>query len=93
MFCEIEIINKNLKYRVIKYDDEYLMVDVISIWFVYFFLFINWFILKRCVKISREEYEKLNIVKLVKNKNFWFVVGGIILLGVIFRKYIYLFNI
>ncbi|WRM58022.1 DUF443 family protein [Staphylococcus aureus] len=37
MLCETEIINKNPKYRVIKYDDEYLMVDVIRTWLVYFF--------------------------------------------------------
>ncbi|WP_191962240.1 DUF443 family protein, partial [Staphylococcus aureus] len=88
-----EIINKNPKYRVIKYDDEYLMVDVISTWLVYFFPFINWFIPKRCAKISREEYEKLNTVKPVKNKTFWPVVGGTILLGVTSRKYIHLLNI
>lgn len=93
MLCETEIINKNPKYRVIKYDDEYLMVDVISTWLVYFFPFINWFIPKRCAKISREEYEKLNTVKPVKNKNFWPVVGGTILLGATSRKYIHLLNI
>ncbi|HAR5118197.1 TPA: DUF443 domain-containing protein [Staphylococcus aureus] len=85
--------NKNPKYRVIKYDDEYLMVDVIRTWLVYFFPFINWFIPKRCAKISREEYEKLNTVKPVKNKNFWPVVGGTILLGATSRKYIHLLNI
>ncbi|HAR6733880.1 TPA: DUF443 domain-containing protein [Staphylococcus aureus] len=85
--------NKNPKYRVIKYDDEYLMVDVISTWLVYFFPFINWFIPKRCAKISREEYEKLNTVKPVKNKTFWPVAGGTILLGVTSRKYIHLLNI
>ncbi|GBV82266.1 DUF443 family protein [Staphylococcus aureus] len=93
MLCETEIINKNPKYRVIKYDDEYLMVDVISTWLVCFFPFINWFIPKRCAKISREEYEKLNTVKPVKNKNFWPVVGGTILLGATSRKYIHLLNI
>lgn len=93
MLCETEIINKNPKYRVIKYDDEYLMVDVISTWLVYFFPFINWFIPKRCAKISREEYEKLNTVKPVKNKTLWPVVGGTILLGVTSRKYIHLLNI
>ncbi len=69
------------------------MVDVISTWLVYFFPFINWFIPKRCAKISREEYEKLNTVKPVKNKTFWPVAGGTILLGVTSRKYIYLLNI
>ncbi|HDI6705063.1 TPA: DUF443 domain-containing protein [Staphylococcus aureus] len=93
MLCETEIINKNPKYRVIKYDDEYLMVDVISTWLVYFFPFINWFIPKRCAKISREEYEKLNTVKPVKNKTFWPVAGSTILFGVTFRKYIPSLNI
>ncbi len=93
MLCETEIINKNPKYRVIKYDDEYLMVDVISTWLVYFFPFINWFIPKRCAKISREEYEKLNTVKPVKNKNFWPVVGGTILLDDTSRKNIHLLKL
>ncbi|HAR4320249.1 DUF443 domain-containing protein [Staphylococcus aureus] len=85
--------NKNPKYRVIKYDDEYLLIDLVSTWLVYFFPFINWFIPKRCAKISREEYEKLNTVKPVKNKTFWPVAGGTILLGVTSRKYIHLLNI
>ncbi|HFU9292517.1 TPA: hypothetical protein ACH7JV_001579, partial [Staphylococcus aureus] len=29
MLCESKIINKNPKYRIIKYNDEYLMVDII----------------------------------------------------------------
>ncbi|MDN8796084.1 DUF443 family protein, partial [Staphylococcus aureus] len=36
---------------------------------------------------------KLNTVKPVKNKTFWPVVGGTILLGVTSRKYIHLLNI
>ncbi|HDJ2905207.1 TPA: DUF443 domain-containing protein, partial [Staphylococcus aureus] len=28
MLCEFKIINKNPKYRIIKYNDEYLMVDL-----------------------------------------------------------------
>ncbi|HHO5870454.1 hypothetical protein QI442_13755, partial [Staphylococcus aureus] len=27
LLCESKIINKNPKYRIIKYNDEYLMVD------------------------------------------------------------------
>ncbi|NGC91950.1 DUF443 domain-containing protein, partial [Staphylococcus aureus] len=85
--------NKNPRYKVVQYNDEYLLIDVIRTWLVYFFPFINWFIPKRCAKISREEYEKLNTVKPVKNKNFWPVVGGTILLGATSRKYIHLLNI
>ncbi|MDR4650565.1 DUF443 domain-containing protein [Staphylococcus aureus] len=93
LLCESKIINKNPKYRIIKYDDEYLMVDVIRTWLVYFFPFINRFIPKRCAKISREEYEKLNTVKPVKNKNFWPVVGSSALQGVALRKYTHLLDI
>lgn len=70
-----------------------MLIDLVSTWLAYFFPFINWFIPKRCAKISREEYEKLNTVKPVKNKTFWPVAGGTILLGVTSRKYIHLLNI
>ncbi|CDR51456.1 DUF443 family protein [Staphylococcus schweitzeri] len=93
MLCDIRVINKNPRYKVVQYNDEYLLIDLISTWLVYFFPFINWFIPKRCAKISREEYEKLITVKPVKNKTFWPVVGGTILLGVTSRKYIHLLNI
>ncbi|HDB7174750.1 TPA: DUF443 family protein, partial [Staphylococcus aureus] len=49
MLCESKIINKNPKYRIIKYNDEYLMIDIISTWISLFFPFINWFITKRYV--------------------------------------------
>ncbi len=93
MLCDIRVISKNPRYKVVQYNDEYLLIDLVNTWLVYFFPFINWFIPKRCAKISREEYEKLNTVKLVKNKTFWPVVGGTILLGVTSRKYIHLLNI
>ena len=75
MLCESKIINKNPKYRIIKYNDEYLMIDIISTWISLFFPFINWFITKRYVKISREEFENLNIVKPAKKNVFWPVAG------------------
>lgn len=93
MLCDIRVINKNPRYKVVQYNDEYLLIDLVSTWLVYFFPFINWFIPKRCAKISRKEYEKLNTVKPVKNKAFWPVAGGTILLGVTSRKYIHLLNI
>lgn len=37
MLCESKIINKNPKYRIIKYNDEYLMIDIISTWISLFF--------------------------------------------------------
>ena len=93
LLCESKIINKNPKYRIIKYNDEYLMVDIISTWISLFFPFINWFIPKRYVKISKKEFDDLNIVKPVKNKAFWPVAGSSALLGVALRKYTHLLDV
>ncbi|HBN6336362.1 TPA: DUF443 domain-containing protein [Staphylococcus aureus] len=92
MLCESKIINKNPKYRIIKYHDEYLMIDIISTWISLFFPFINWFLPKRYVKISREEFENLNIVKPAKKNVFWPVAGISTLLAVTLRKYTHLLD-
>ncbi|MCQ9899263.1 DUF443 domain-containing protein [Staphylococcus aureus] len=78
MLCESKVINKNPKYRVIKYGDEYLMVDLVSTWLTLFLPMINWLIPKKYVKISKKEFDDLNIVKPVKNKAFWPVAGSTI---------------
>ncbi|MBR9328746.1 DUF443 domain-containing protein, partial [Staphylococcus aureus] len=93
MLCESKIINKKPKYRIIKYNDEYLMIDIISTWISLFFPFINWLIPKKYVKISKKEFDDLNIVKPTKNRAFWSAVGSTILFGVTFRKYIPSLNI
>ncbi|MBE5661897.1 DUF443 domain-containing protein [Staphylococcus sp. SS21] len=93
LLCESKIINKNPKYRIIKYNDEYLMVDIISTWISLFFPFINWFIPKRYVKISKKEFDDLNIVKPAKKNVFWPVAGSSALLGVTLRKYTHLLDI
>ncbi|MEW4835359.1 DUF443 domain-containing protein [Staphylococcus aureus] len=93
MLCESRVINKNPKYRIIKYNEEYFMVDLVSTWIAYFLPMINWFIPKKYVKISREEFESLNIVKSAKNNTFWPVAGFAVLLTTLTRKYIYLLNI
>ncbi|HCD3344826.1 TPA: DUF443 family protein, partial [Staphylococcus argenteus] len=93
LLCESKVINKNPKYRIIKYDSEYLMIDLASNWIVFFFPFINWLIPKKYVQISREEFEKLNIVKPVKNKSIvWTVFASIVLLGGTVRRNAYLFD-
>ncbi|HFQ2592824.1 DUF443 domain-containing protein [Staphylococcus aureus] len=92
MLCESKIINKKPKYRIIKYNDEYLMIDIISTWISLFFPFINWFIPKRYVKISREEFENLNIVKPAKKNVFWPVAGISTLFAVTLRKYTHLLD-
>lgn len=60
------------------------MIDIISTWISLFFPFINWFITKRYVKISREEFENLNIVKPAKKNVFW---------PVALRKYTHLLDV
>ncbi len=93
MLCESKVINKNPKYRIIKYDSEYLMIDLASNWIVFFFPFINWLIPKTYVKITKNDYEKLNIVKPVKNKSIgWTIFAGIVLLGGTVRRNTYLFD-
>ncbi|ORN83142.1 hypothetical protein B7986_10110, partial [Staphylococcus aureus] len=57
MLCESKVINKNPKYRIIKYESEYLMIDLASNWIVFFFPFINWLIPKTYVKITKNDYE------------------------------------
>ncbi|WP_371257332.1 DUF443 domain-containing protein [Staphylococcus aureus] len=93
MLCESKHINKNPKYRIIRYNNEYFMVDLVSTWIAYFFPIINWFVPKRFAKISEKEFESLNIVKPAKNNAFWFITGFAVLLATLTRKYIYLLNI
>ena len=45
---------------------------------------------KKYVQISREEFDNLNIVKPVKNKALWPVIGSILLFGTMFRDKIYI---
>ncbi|MCJ8084451.1 DUF443 domain-containing protein, partial [Staphylococcus aureus] len=90
MLYESNIINKNPRYRIIKYKNDYLMIDLVSTWLVLFFPFINWLIPKKYVQISREEFDNLNIVKPVKNKALWTVIGSILLFGTMFRDKIYI---
>ncbi|UXT31722.1 DUF443 domain-containing protein [Staphylococcus aureus] len=93
MLCESKHINKNPKYRIIRYNNEYFMVDLVSTWIAYFFPIINWFVPKRFAKISEKEFESLNIVKPAKNNAFWFITGFAVSLATLTRKYIYLLNI
>ncbi len=93
MLCESRVINQNPKYRIIKYNNEYFMVDLVSTWIAYFLPMINWFIPKKYAKISREEFESLNIVKPAKKNVFWPVAGSSALLGVALRKYTHLLDI
>lgn len=91
LLCETENINKNPKYRIIKYKDEYLMIDLVSTWLALFFPMINWLIPKKYVKISEKYFETLNIVKTAKINSFWPVAGSTVLFGVMLRRYSHLF--
>ncbi|MCQ1182844.1 DUF443 domain-containing protein [Staphylococcus aureus] len=93
MLCESRVINKNPKYRIIKYNEEYLIVDLANNWLTLLLPMMNWLIPKKYVKISKEEFDVLNIVKPTKNRGFWPAAGGSILFGVTFRKYTHLLDI
>lgn len=93
MLCESKQIYKNPKYRVIRYNNEYFMVDLVSTWITYFFPMINLFLPKKYAKISGNEFERLNIVEPVKNNVFWPVAGSSVLFGIILRKYGNFFNV
>ena len=88
LLCDVRVIYKNPKYKVIQHNGEYLLVDLVSTWFVYFFLsLIGSF--KKYAIISEEEFENLNVVKPNKNNVFWSVIGSSVLFGVTLRKYIH----
>lgn len=91
LLCETENINKNPKYRIIKYKDEYLMIDLVSTWLALFFPMINWLIPKKYVKISEKDFETLNIVKTAKINSFWPVAGSTVLFGVMLRRKVFPF--
>lgn len=90
LLCEVRVVNKNPRYRIIKYKNDYLMIDLVSTWLVLLFPFINWLIPKKYVQISREDFDNLNIVKPVKNKALWPAIGSILLFGTMFRDKIYI---
>ncbi len=88
-FANLKLLIKTLISN-IKYDSEYLMIDLASNWIV-FFSFINWLIPKTYVKITKNDYEKLNIVKPVKNKSIGWTISCIVLLGgTVKKKYLFI---
>ncbi|WP_141707724.1 DUF443 family protein, partial [Staphylococcus aureus] len=53
MICEAKNINKNPRYKIIKYKNECLMVDVTSSWIFFFIPMLNWGVPKKYAKISQ----------------------------------------
>ncbi|HDK7900745.1 TPA: DUF443 family protein [Staphylococcus aureus] len=94
MLCESWNINKNPRYKIIKYKNEFLMVDVTSSWIFFFIPMLNWGVPKKYAKISQSEFEELNTFT-TKNSSSagWIAGGGSVLLAVLTRKYIQLLNI
>ncbi|HCT9032156.1 TPA: DUF443 family protein [Staphylococcus aureus] len=94
MLCESWNINKNPRYKIIKYKNEYLMIDVTSSWIFFFIPMLNWGVPKKFAKISQSEFEELNTFT-PKNSSLagWIAGGGSVLLAVLTRKYIQLLNI
>lgn len=52
LLCDVEVVNKNPKYRIIKYNDEYLMIDLVSTWLTLFLPMMNWLI-PNCLCVFR----------------------------------------
>lgn len=94
LICESKNINKNPRYKIIKYKNEFLMVDVTSSWIFFFIPMLNWGVPKKYAKISQSEFEELNTFT-PKNSGSagWIAGGGSVLLAVLTRKYIQLLNI
>lgn len=94
LICESKNINKNPRYKIIKYKNEFLMVDVTSSWIFFFIPMLNWGVPKKYAKISQSEFEELNTFT-PKNSSSagWIAGGGSVLLAVLTRKYIQLLNI
>ena len=67
------------------------MVDLANNWLTLLLPLMNWLIPKKYVKISKEEFENLKIVKPTKNRAFWPVAGSTVLFGVMLRRYSHLF--
>lgn len=94
MLCESWNINKNPRYKIIKYKNEFLMVDVTSSWIFFFIPMLNWGVPKKFAKISQSEFEELNTFTLKNSSSAgWIAGGGSVLLAVLTRKYIQLLNI
>ncbi|UEX90904.1 DUF443 family protein [Staphylococcus ratti] len=87
LHCETRVIYKNPKYRIIEYQNEYLMIDLVSTWLAFILPMINWLIPKKYAKISQEEFDKLTLVKPTKNKVFWPTTAGVVMGSVTLRKY------
>ncbi|UVI91361.1 DUF443 family protein [Staphylococcus aureus] len=94
MLCESWNINKNPRYKIIKYKNEYLMIDVTSSWIFFFIPMLNWGVPKKFAKISQSEFEELNTFTPKNSCSAgWIAGGGSVLLAVLTRKYIQLLNI
>ncbi|HDA7088109.1 TPA: DUF443 family protein [Staphylococcus aureus] len=94
MICESKNINKNPRYKIIKYKNEFLMVDVTSSWIFFFIPMLNWGVPKKYAKISQSEFEELNTFTPKNSRSAgWIAGGGSVLLAVLTRKYIQLLNI
>ncbi|HCX2121716.1 TPA: DUF443 family protein [Staphylococcus aureus] len=94
MLCESWNINKNPRYKIIKYKNEYLMIDVTSSWIFFFIPMLNWGVPKKYAKISQSEFEELNTFTPKNSRSAgWIAGGGSVLLAVLTRKYIQLLNI
>ena len=62
MLCKSITIFKNPKYRIIQDNDQYYIVNLTSNWLSYLIPMINWFIPKRCLQITKEDVDNLELI-------------------------------
>ena len=84
MLCESWNINKNPRYKIIKYKNEYLMIDVTSSWIFFFIPMLNWGVPKKFAKISQSEFEELNTFTPKNSSSAGWIAGGGFFLGITF---------
>lgn len=96
MICKSITIFKNPKYRIIQYNNQYYIVNLTSNWLSYLIPMINWFIPKRCLQISKEDVDNLELVGSSReNQNPSSILyGGIgIFISVLLRGFTEMLNI
>lgn len=90
--CELKSINKNTRYKLLIYNDCYYMIDLAESWLSYIFPMINWFVPKKCVQISKKEFEILDIAEPVKRKNIVWIIIAYVCLSNTLRKATFLLD-
>lgn len=76
--CEVEFLNKNIRYRMIKNQNDYYLLDMeTSIWSV-LFPFIFWFMPQKVYKVDSKTAEKMKAPTLDSKKFMYILLLSIV---------------